>query len=140
MKERLLPISILISAVLVLVGLVSLSNTIKNRPIDGTPSIYPSTVVQSAQTPELMSEWEAASYIRFDYESFSILLSEGKLNGTYVEIPVLKTVPDEQAYAEMPPVPDGAPEHAMPVITVPGVERVFVKALLDEWILAQIVP
>jgi hypothetical protein len=87
-----------------------------------------------------MSEWEAAGYIRIDYDSFSILLNEGKLNGTYAEIPVLKAVADEQAYAEMMPVPDGAPEYAMPFITVPGVERVFVKALLDEWILAQIVP
>jgi len=28
----------------------------------------------------------------------------------------------------------------MPVTTVPGVQRVFVRAKLDEWMLAQIAP
>ena len=141
MKERLsLPISILIAAVLVLIGLITLSNTIQNRPVAGT-SYFPSSIdVSSNQASDYMSEWEVSVYLRIDYDSISILLNEGKLSGTYVEIPVLKTVPDEQAYAEMSPVPEGAPEPAMPVTTVPGVQRVFVRAKLDEWMLAQIAP
>jgi hypothetical protein len=139
MKERIfLPISIIISAALILTGLITLSNTIQNRPFAGT-SYFPSSIdVNTEQSSEYMSVWEAASYIRIDYDSFNKLLSEGKLNGTYVEIPVLKTVPDEQAYAEMTPVPEGAPAPAMPVTIVHGVERVFVRAKIDEWMLSQI--
>ena len=141
MKERyLLPVSIVISAVLILFGLTKLSNTIQNRPVAGTPYIPSSFEVSTAQSAEYMSVWEATVYLRIDYDSFVKLQNEGKLNGTYVEIPALKTVPDEQAYAEMTPVPEGAPEPAMPVITVPGVERVYVRAKLDEWMLAQIAP
>ena len=47
-------------------------------------------------------------------------------------------MPDEQAYAEMTPVSEGAPTPVIPVITVPGVERVFVRIKLDEWMLSQI--
>ena len=139
MKERLLlPVSILISAVLVLIGLMTLSNTIQNRPYAG---MFPSYIeVSTNQAADYMSEWEASAYLRIDYDSFNKLLSEGNLNGTYVEIPALKKVPDEQAYAEMTPVPEGAPTPAMPAITVPGVQRVFVRAKLDEWMLAQIAP
>ena len=141
MKERfLLPGSILVSAVLILIGLSTLSNTIRNRPFAGTPYIPSSIEVTTAQSLEYMSEWEAPIYIRIDYDAFDKLLSEGKLAGTYVEIPVLKTVPDEKAYAEMTPVPEGAPTPAMPVTTVEGVERVFVRVKLDEWMLAQIAP
>ena len=141
MKERtFLPISILIGAALILIGMVTLSNTIRNRPFAGTPYIPSSIEVTSGQSSEYMSLWEAAIYIRIDYDSFDRLLAEGKLDGTYVEIPVFKEVPDEQAYAEMTPVPNGAPESAMPVITVSGVEKVFVMAKLDEWMLAQIAP
>jgi hypothetical protein len=75
-----------------------------------------------------------------DNDSFTKLLNEGKLSGTYIEMPVTKMVPDEQAYAEMTPVPEGAPTPAMPAIPVSGVERVFVKIKLDEWMLAQIAP
>ena len=141
MKERsLLPISILISAALILFGLITLSNTIQNRPVTGA-SNYPSSIeVSTKQAAEYMNEWEATAYLRIDYDSFTKLLNEGKLNGTYVEIPVLKTVPDEQAYAEMTPVPDGAPTPAMPVVTVPGVERIFFRIKLDEWMLSQIAP
>jgi len=142
MKERLLlPISILISAVLILVGLFTLSNTIQNRPFAGTPNILPSIEVSTAQSSEYMSEWEAANYLRIDYDSLINLLDEGRLNGTYIEIPVQKAVPDEQAYEEMKKsVHDGAPEPAMPVITVSSVGRVFVKVKLDEWMLAQLTP
>ena len=139
MKERsFLPLSILICAILILIGLIKLSNTIQNRPFAGTPNIPPSIEVSTKQTSDYMSEWEAADYIRIDYDSFDKLLNEGKLKGTYVEIPVEKTVPDEQTYAEMTPVPDGAPTPAMPVTRVPGVEKVFVKIKLDEWMLSQI--
>jgi len=140
MKERLLPMSILIAAVLVLIGLTKVSNTIQNRPFAGTPYIPSNIEVTTAQSSEYMSEWEAAIYLRIDYDDFVKLQNEGKLNGTYVEIPVSKTIPDEQAYAEMTPVPEGAPEPAMPVITVTGVQTVFVRAKLDEWMLAQIAP
>ena len=141
MKERLsLPISILIAAILVLIGLIKVSNTIQNRPFAGTPYIPSSIEVTTAQSSEFMSEWEATVYLRIDYDSFVKLLNEGKLDGTYVEIPALKTIPDEQAYAEMTPVPEGAPKPAMPVITVPGVQMVFVRTKLDEWMLAQIAP
>ena len=136
----LLPISILISAILVLIGLNIISNTIRNRPPAGTSYVPSSIDVKTEQASEYMSLWEAAIYIRVDYDSFDKLLNEGKLHGTYVEIPVQKTVPDEQAYEEMKPVPEGAPEPAMPVTTVSGVERVFVKAKLDEWMLARIAP
>ena len=140
MKERLLPISILVSAVLVLIGLITLSNTIQNRPVAGTPS-FPSYIeVSTDQASEYMSEWETTNYLRMDYDSFTKLLNEGKLNGTYVEIPATKMVPDEQAYAEMTPVPEGAPTPAMPAIPVSGVVRVFVKIKLDEWMLSQIAP
>ena len=138
MKERLLPISILISGVLILFGLLTLSDTIRSRPVAG-PASFPSSIELSAnQASDFMSEWEAQAYLRINYDSFIRLLDEGKLKGTYVEIPVFKTVSDEQAYAEMAPVPDGAPSPAIPVIIVPGVERVFVRGKLDEWMLAQI--
>ena len=143
MKERLLlPVSILISAVLVLIGLITLSNTIQNRPFAGTPN-FPSYIeVQTKQAGEYMSEWEAANYIRIDYDSFEKLLDEGKLRGTYIEIAVEKIVPDEQAYEEMQEemksAPEDAPTPAMPAIKVPGVERVFIKIKLDEWMLTQI--
>ena len=141
MKERfLLPGSILVSAILILIGLSTLSNTIQNRPFAGTPNIPQSIEVFTAQPKEYMTVWEATIYIRIEYDAFNKLLSEGKLAGTYVEIPVLKTVPDEKAYAEMTPVPEGAPTPAMPGITVEGVERVFVRVKLDEWMLAQIAP
>jgi len=141
MKERLsLPVSILIAAVLVLIGLITVSNTIQNRPVAGMLN-FPSYIdVSSNQASDYMNEWEASAYLRIDYDSFSKLLNEGKLDGTYVEIPAQKTIPDEQAYAEMTPVPEGAPEPAMPVITVSGVQMVFVKTKLDEWMLAQIAP
>ena len=141
MRERLLlPVSILISAVLILIGLSTLSNTIQNRPVSGA-SNFPSAIeVSTKQAAEYMNVWEATAYLRMDYDSFEKLLNEGKLNGTYIEIPVEKTVPDEQAYAEMTPVPEGAPVPAMPAIKVPGVVRIFVKAKLDEWMLAQIAP
>jgi hypothetical protein len=88
-----------------------------------------------------MSEWEAAAYIRIDYDTFEKLLNEGKFIGTYIEIPVEKTVPDEQAYEEIKKgIPEGAPVPAMPVIKVPGIERVFVRVKLDEWMLSQISP
>ena len=141
MKERLLlPASILISAVLVLIGLITLSNTIQSRPFAGTSNIPPYIEVSTKQADDYMRVWEAAAYIRIDYDSFEKLLNDGKLKGTFIEMPVLKNVPDEQAYAEMTPVPEGAPEPAIPVITVPGVERVFIRAKLDEWMLAQIAP
>jgi len=141
MKERLsLSISILIAAVLVLIGLTTLSNTIQNRPFAGTPYIPSSIEVTTAQSSEYMSEWEAATYLRIEYDYFIKLHNEGKLNGTFVEIPVLKTILDEQAYAEMTPVPEGAPEPAMPVITVTSVQIVFVRTKLDEWMLAQMAP
>jgi len=141
MKERLsLPLSIVIAAVLILIGLIKVSNTIQNRPSAGTPYFPPSIEVTTAQSPEYMSEWEAATYLRIDHDDFIKLLNEGKFNGTYVGIPVSKTIPDEQAYAEMTPVPSGAPEPAMPVITVDGVRMVFVRSKLDEWMLTQIAP
>ena len=139
MKERLLlPASILVSAFLVLIGLITLSNTIQNRPFAG-PSSVPSYIeVSTKQANEYLSEWEAADYIRIDYDSFEKLLNEGKFNGTYIEIPVEKTVPDEQAYEEMKLAPEGAPVPAMPAIKVPGNVRVFIKVKLDEWMLTQI--
>ena len=140
MKERLLPISILISAVLILVGLITLSNTIQNRPVAGVSNFPSSIEISTNQASDYMSEWEATAYLRMDYDSFSKLLSEGKFKGTYIEIAAIKMVPDEQAHAEMTPVPEGAPTPAIPVIPVPGVERVFVKIKLDEWMLAQIAP
>ena len=140
MKDKiLLPISILISSVLILAGLITLSNTIQNKSFAGISNIPPNIEVKTEQSSEYMNEYEAAYYIRIDYDSFDKLLSECKLNGTYIEIPVLKTVPDEEAYAEIKePVPEGAPTPAMPVTTVSGVEKVFVRAKLDEWMLAQI--
>ena len=141
MRERLLlPVSILISAVLVLIGLMTLSNSIQNRPVTGV-SNFPSTIeVSTKQEANYMKELEATDYLRIDYDSFEKLLNEGKLSGTYIEIPVEKTVPDEQAYAEMTPAPEGAPVPAIPAIKVQGVEKIFVKAKLDEWMLAQIAP
>ena len=139
MRERLtLPISIFIAAVLVLTGLITLSNTIQNRPFAGISNLPSYVEVKTEQPSEYMSEWEAAIYLRIDYDSFIKLQNEGELKGTYVEIPVLKTVPDENAYAEMTPVPEGAPEPAMPVKTVTGVQIVYVRTKLDEWMLAQI--
>ena len=44
--------------------------------------------------------------------------------GTYVEIPAIEMVPDEQVYAEMTPVPEGALTPAIPVIPVSGVEGI----------------
>jgi len=141
MKDHLiLPASILISAVLILIGLITLSNTIQHKPIAGAPGFPSSIEFSTEQASEYMSVWEATNYTRIDYDTFERLLSEGKLRGTYIEIPVEKIVPDEQAYAAMMPVPEGAPQPAMPVITVPGVERVFVKVKLDDWMLAQIAP
>jgi hypothetical protein len=139
MKERLLlPVSILIGAVLILIGLTALSNTIQNRPLAGTPN-YPSYYeVPTKQADEYMSAWEASAYLRIDNDSFEKLLDEGKLKGTYIEIAVEKTVPDEQAYEEMNVAPEDAPTPAMPAIKVPGVERVFFKIKLDEWMLTQI--
>jgi len=142
MKERFLPISILISAVIVLVGLIILSNTIQNRPFAGTSNIPSSIEVTSAQSSEYMSEWEAAIYLRIDYDSFITLQNEGKLNGTYIEFSTLKTVPDEQAYDATTSSPDGAAATPVPMSTtiVPVVERVYVKSKLDEWMLVQITP
>ncbi|MCL1828493.1 MAG: hypothetical protein FWG32_03245 [Oscillospiraceae bacterium] len=141
MKERIiLPISIIFGAVLILAGLITLSNAIRNRPFAVTSNIPSSIEVKTEQASEYMYEWEAAGYIRIDYDSFNRLLNEGKLNGTYIEMPVQKTVPDEKAYAEMFPVPEGAPSPAMPVTTVNGVERVFFRSELDKWMTAQISP
>ena len=141
MKERFLPISILISSVIVLVGLITLSNTIQNRPFAGTPHIPSSIEVTSAQSSVYMSEWEAAIYFRIDYDSFITLQNEGKLNGTYIEFPTLRTVPDEQAYDDTTSIPDDTPVTPVPMSTtiVSMVERVFVRSKLDEWMLAQIV-
>ena len=87
-----------------------------------------------------MSEWEAASYLRIDYDSFITLQNEGKFNGTYIEFPTQRIVPDEQAYDNTTSIPDGTPVTPVPMSTtiVPIIERVFVRSKLDEWMLSQI--
>jgi hypothetical protein len=52
-KERLiLPVSILISAVLILIGLNILSNTIQNRPFAGAPNVPSYIEVSTKQADE----------------------------------------------------------------------------------------
>ena len=94
--------------------------------------------------PDYMTVYEAASYCRIDYDSFERLLNDGRLTGTYAEIPVQKLVPDEDAYNEaVQSYPGGTPPPeetpAYPLKEISSVERVFVKANLDTWMSSQVV-
>ena len=136
-----------IAAALVLAGGIA-GGRIADRLYTASSQVPGSFTVYSGDNPgqsrtasEYMSQWEAADYIRLDYDAFEKLLYEGELSGAFVEFSVEKTAVDEQAYADMlKTVPEGAPSPAPPVIRIPGVERVFVKDKLDEWMTGRIVP
>ena len=84
MKERvLLSVSILVSAALILTGLVILSVTIRDRPIAGTPHFPSSIEVAMNQDNEYMSEWQAMGYLYMNDDQFFSLLASGALDGTY---------------------------------------------------------
>ena len=110
MKERLiLPASILINAVLILIGLMISSNTIRSRSVAATPYIPSSFEVNTEQAPEYMSQWEAAAYLRMDESLIQRLILNGELDGTYL----LHNASDAPIYT-------------------------FSKAKLDEWIMQRI--
>ena len=111
----------------------------------GSASSYvPNTITlnsaeQNIVTSDYMSTYEAAQYCRIDYDSFEKLSNDGKLAGTYVEIPVEKWMVDEEAFNELKQqTQNGAPEPVPPTMIMPGIERVFIRAKLDEWMLAQV--
>ena len=114
MKEHLLPVSILISAVLILIGLTTLSSTVQNRPFAGTPYIPSSIEVTTNQAGDYMSEYEAWIYLRIDSDRFHDLLSSGALNGTYTSFESVKQIPDSFE-------------------TVTGAWYIFSKSKLDKW-------
>ena len=115
MKDRFLPISIIISAVIICVGLFSVSQAIKNRPFAGTPNIPSYIEVSQKQTGDYMSEWEAVAYLRMDDVLFHDLLTSGALDGTYTSYESVKQIPDSSE-------------------TVTGALYIFSKSKLDEWI------
>jgi len=138
-------------ALALIIGAVSAANTVGDKiawNLGAAASHVPgSFTVHSGDQAgsEYLSEWEAAVYIRLDYDAFVKMLDQGKLNGTYVEFAVEKLVYDEEAYQTLSPVQEGnatppVETAAPPVIRVPGVERVFVRTKLDEWMLGQITP
>ena len=136
MRERFFPISIMISAGLILIGLLFLSSAIKNRPVASTPDIPSSIAVQTEQAHDYMEYWEAQSYLRMEESIFKQLITSGALKGTYISYEVNKYVPhavegvDEDAILaeEINPYDTDSFE------TVTGTMYIFSKAKLDEWI------
>ena len=111
MRDRFLPISIIISSVIVCAGLLSLSQAITNRPFAGTPYIPSSFEITDR---DYLSEWEAAAYTCMDVDYFIELLASGVLDGTYTSFESTKQIPDSYE-------------------TVTGTWYVFSKAKLDDW-------
>jgi len=145
---------LLIAAAIVMAGNI-IGNTIANNlgaaaaNMPGSFTMYDGNQqYQTGPSSEYMSDWEASQYCRIDYDAFIKLLGEGKLKGTYIEIPVEKVVEDAASYETAQPVPDSpaqaeavvTPSQTVPppVVTVPGVELVFIRVKLDEWMLAQL--
>ena len=114
MKDRFLSISIIISAVIVCVGLFSVSQAINNSPFAGTPNIPSYIEVSEKQTGDYMSEWEAAAYLRFDDVMFHDLLTSGELDETYSSYESVKQIPDSSEI-------------------VTGTLYIFSKSKLDDW-------
>ena len=110
-KHLLLPVSILISSVLILIGLTTLSNTIQGRPFAETPYI-PSSIEVS--TGSYLSEWGAINYLRMDDIQFHDLLANGAFDGTYASFESVKQIPDSSE-------------------TVTGTVYIFSKVKLDDW-------
>ena len=140
--------SILAGCICIAISIVAAGNFVGRviaNNLGNASSHVPSaiTVYSDAQdltASDYMSVYEAAQYCRIDFDSFEKLLTDGKLIGTYAEIPVEKLVPDEEAFNDIQlQIPDGAPEPAFPLMAVPGISQVFVRAKLDEWMLAQVV-
>jgi len=119
MKDHLLPISILLSAVIICAGMFSLSNTIQNRPFAGTPYIPSSLEVDIGQARDYMTEYEAASYLRMDDDRFHAHITGGALDGTFTTESFVWQEPDSTAIMTK---------------TI----YIFAKSKLDEWMMERI--
>ena len=140
--------SILLGCLLIAAALVVAGNAVAQN-LGMASSLFPGSIEvynrDSGGAPlsaEHMTDWEASQYCRIDHDAFLKLLNEGKLRRTYIEIQVERAAKvDEDTYNDMlQDIPGGDPSSPPPVTTVSGIERVFVRARLDEWMIAQIAP
>lgn len=134
--------SLFIAAAIVIAGSIigiMIADNLGNASSHVPGSFVVSSGDKDTALPDYMSIYEAASYCRVDFNSFEKLLNDGKLVGTYAEIPVEKWVVDEEAYNELlQQNPEGAPTPAPPYKEASDIERVFIKVKLDEWMIAQV--